>query len=151
MNAEELETLTVEQLEELIERAGTVLAARRHETVLTFTFPFEKTADPRKGTPYVARLIWNVAEKKIDREFFDMSKTYGRSAVTVSGEFNAAVGDVIEQRVGGSWKNDYRDWYVVTESGELKHVTNVSDSRGKLRVEKYLRRQITLSELTGQE
>lgn len=79
-----------------------------------------------------------------------MQKSYGRKSVTISGEYTARAGDIIEMRVGGSWNNDYRDWYVVTDAGELKIVTGISDSRGKMRVEKYLRHQITLSELLGE-
>lgn len=147
---ENLDTLTEEQLAELIERAQTVLAVKRQATALTFTFTFQATNDPRKGTPYVAKLVWSEEEKKIDREFFVMSKNWGRKEVTISGEYTTKVGDIIEKRTGGSWKNDYRDWYVVTDAGELKHVANIGDSRGKLRVEKYLRRQITLSELVAE-
>lgn len=145
-----LETLTVEQLEDLIDRAQTILATRQRATADVFNFTFDETNDPRKGVPYVARLVWNETEKKIDREFVDLQKSYGRKSVTISGEYTARVGEIIEQRVGGSWNNDYRDWYVVTDAGELERVTGHDDSRGKMRVEKYLRRQITLTELIGE-
>ena len=41
-----------------------------------YTFPFEETADPRKGRPYVA--ILSVKDGKLDRSFFDFDQTYGR-------------------------------------------------------------------------
>jgi len=95
----------------------------------------------------VAKLIIN--EGKIDRNFFELSKQYGKRSVTVSGQYKAKVGEIIEQREGGSWKNDYRYWYLVTEDGKLEKVADIDNSSRKSLVEKYLRNEIKSSDLLG--
>lgn len=117
----------------------------RHQV---FTFEFEAAADPRKfGAPYVARLFYNLKEGKIKRDFFDLAKTRGLNSVTVYGHYQAKAGDVIEQRTGGSWEREYRDWYVVTDNGLLQHVADIYHSRNKAEVEKYLKGSKTLNQL----
>jgi hypothetical protein len=142
-----LEELTIEELEELIAYASGVLK-RRRESIQPekrkYKFKVELTSDPRKGIPYVAKLVWK--ENKIDRDFYSLSRQYGKKTVTVWGSFEAQEGDVIEIRKGGSWKNDYRAWYLV-HKGDLYLLTHVSDSRGKVVVGQYLSGEITVEEL----
>jgi hypothetical protein len=38
-------------------------------------FYYEATIDPRKGYPYVAKLIWK--EGKLEREFYNLKRSYG--------------------------------------------------------------------------
>lgn len=54
----------------------------------------------------------------------------------------ARPGEILEIRTGGSWKNDYRAWYVVTPDGDLVEVAGINDSARKMRVEQYLRGEI---------
>lgn len=146
-----LNSMTIEALEELktaieeeIRRRRTADAANNPE----FDFNFEATSDPRKGTPYVARLSWDPIAKKIDREFFDMKRTWGKKEVTVFGNYKAKAGEIIEIRTGGSWNNDYRDWYLVTSEGALKRVASIDNSAKKAKVERYLRGdEISIKEL----
>ncbi|MGF3536899.1 MAG: hypothetical protein ACQXXE_08730 [Candidatus Bathyarchaeia archaeon] len=111
-----------------------------------FEFEFSKTWNPSKGVPYVAKLNID-GEGKITREFCPMKRTWGHKTVTVEGKFTAQVGDVVEQRHGGSNKYDYRYWFVVTESGELKKVAAIWDSSEKASVIHYLKGEIGLEEL----
>lgn len=115
----ELKEMTIQELEELIRKANKVLAEKRSESE-EFEFEFSATSDPRKGKPYVARLYWE--DGKLQRSFYDLNRQWGKNEVTVSGTYTAKAGDIIERRSGGSWKNDYRAWYLVTADGE--QITN---------------------------
>lgn len=111
-----------------------------------YKFDFNFTNDTRKGYPYVAKLEIN-EEGKIDRKFFELSKEWGKKTVTVYGQYEAQEGDIIEEREGGSWKNDYRYWYVILADGTKEFVANIDDSRQKINVTKYLKKEITLKQL----
>jgi hypothetical protein len=107
-------------------------------------FYYEATIDPRKGYPYVAKLIWK--EGKLEREFYNLKRSYGKKSITVWGLFTAEDGDVIEMRKGASWKNDYRYWYLVY-GGELHLLTRTSDSQRKRYVIDYLSGELTMEEM----
>src|SRR5690606_37366918 len=104
------------------------------------------TNDTRKGKPYAARLYLD-ENGKLHRQFFDLERMYYRNEITVSGQYKAKAGDIIEERHGGSWKNDYRYWFLVTEDGELVEVANIANGDEKTRVLQYLRGEITAEEL----
>lgn len=135
--------MSTEELEQLVELIKAEIEARKPKD--EFTFTFEATNDPRKGVPFVARLTYK--DGKIQREFFNLSKVYGKKQVTVSGTYTAKAGDIIEKRTGGSWKNDYRAWYLVTETGQEILVAGIDNSKKKLQVEKYLKGEITMEQL----
>jgi hypothetical protein len=141
-----LEEMSIEELEELIAYASGVLRRKKEGLGLKkeYKFNFEVTMDPRKGFPYVARLVWK--DGKIEREFYNLKKQYGKRQVTVWGTFEASEGDVIEMRTGASWRNDYRAWYLVHKSN-LYLLTWISDSRKKKVVIEYLSGKITMEEL----
>ena len=111
----------------------------------SYTFDFNVTLDPRQhGAPYVAKLVWK--DNKLNREFYNLKRQYGKKMVTVWGKFEAMDGDVIEMREGSSWKNDYRNWYVVL-GGELCFLTEVTDSQRKAVVIDYLSGDLALDEM----
>ena len=139
-----LKNLSNEELQELFNSIKKELEERKPKT--EFTFNFEATNDPRKGIPYVARLFVD-DNGKLQRQFFNMSKNYGKKEVTISGKYTAKAGDIIEIRTGGSWKNDYRSWYCITEDGEKILVADIDNSQEKAKVEKYLKGEITAKEL----
>ena len=141
----DLKEMTIRELEELISEANKVLAEKKRSESEEFEFEFSATNDPRKGMPYVARLYWQDGE--LQREFFDLHKEWGKKEVTVSGTYKAKTGDIIEIRTGGSWKNDYRAWYLVAKDGEQIEVADIDNSRDKARVTKYLQGKISASEL----
>jgi hypothetical protein len=140
-----LKEMTIQELEELIAEAGKVLAEKKRSESKEFEFEFSATSDPRKGKPYVARLYWQ--DGKLQRDFYDLDRQWGKNEVTVSGSYSAKAGDIIEQRSGGSWKNDYRAWYLVTEDGEQVMVADIDNSNEKARVTEYLQGKITAREL----
>jgi hypothetical protein len=111
-----------------------------------FEFNFEVTNDSRKGIPYAAKIKLN-DKGNFEREFFDLDKTYGKKEVTVSGKYFAEVGDIIEEREAGSWKNDYRYFYVIKEDGQKEKICDNFDSNGKTRIKKYLKNEISIEEL----
>ena len=76
-----------------------------------------------------------------------MSRQWGKKEITVSGTYKARAGDIIERRWGGSWKNDYRAWYLVTAAGEQVMVANIDSSKDKAKVTEYLQGKITAEEL----
>ena len=141
----ELKEMTIQELEELIAEAGKVLAEKKRSESKEFEFEFSATSDPRKGKPFVARLYWE--DGKLQRSFYDLNRQWGKREITVSGTYKARVGDIIEQRSGGSWKNDYRAWYLVTEGGEQIKVADIDNSKEKARVTEYLQGEITAEEL----
>ncbi len=143
-----LKEMTIQELEELISEATRVLAEKKRSTSEEFEYEFSATNDPRKGMPYVARLYWE--DGKLQREFFDLYKEWGKKEVTVSGTYKAKTGDIIEIRTGGSWKNDYRAWHLVTEEGELVIVADIDSSKDKARVTEYLQGKIKAEELINE-
>lgn len=108
------------------------------------SFDFESTADPRKGFPYVATM--KISDGKLNREFHNMDRTYGKKEVTVSGKFTAKDGDVIEQQTGGSWNNKYR-YYSLVDEGKLKELGSHQSSELKMDITKYLKGIIDKDEL----
>ncbi len=141
---ENLKNMSIEELERLITEANRILAEKKRALTNEFEFEFSATNDPRKGMPYVARLYW---EDKLQREFFDLHKEWGKREVTVSGTYKAKTGDIIEIRTGGSWKNDYRAWYLVTADGEQITVADIDNPKEKARVTEYLQGKINMAEL----
>jgi hypothetical protein len=141
-----LENLSLEELKELNAKVTAKIAAKENENKSEFKFEFEATNDTRKGYPYVAKLFVD-EEGKVNRKFFNLQKEYGKKEVTVSGTYTAKAGEIIEQRTGGSWKNDYRYWYLVTDSGKLELVADISNSSRKALVTKYLKNEIKAVDL----
>src|SRR5690606_18826011 len=144
----ELKEMTIQELEELIAEARRILTEKKRSESKEFEFEFSATNDPRKGMPYVARLYWE--DGKLQREFFDLHKEWGKKEVTVSGTYKAKTGDIIEIRTGGSWKNDYRAWYLVTEEGEQITVAEIDSSKDKAKVTEYLQGKISAEELLNE-
>ena len=142
---ENIKDMSIEELERLITEANRVLTEKKRALTNEFEFEFSATNDPRKGMPYVARLYWE--DGKLQREFFDLHKEWGKKEVTVSGTYTAKAGDIIERRWGGSWKNDYRAWYLVTADGEQITVADIDNSKEKARVTEYLQGKINMAEL----
>ena len=140
-----LKEMTIQELEELIAEAGKVLAEKKRYGAEEFVFEFSATNDPRKGVPYVARLYWE--DGKLQRDFYELNRQWGKKVVTVSGTYTAKAGDIIEQRSGGSWKNDYRAWYLVTADGEQVMVADIDSSKDKAKVTEYLQGKISAAEL----
>ena len=141
----ELKEMTIRELEELIAEAGKVLAEKKRSESKEFTFEFSATSDPRKGKPFVARLYWQ--DGKLQRDFYDLNRQWGKKEITVSGTYTAKAGDIVEERSGGSWKNDYRAWYLVTEDGKQVRVADIDSSENKAKVTEYLQGKITAEEL----
>lgn len=140
-----LENMSVEELKELQTKVEAELAEREREEKKEFHFDFRCSNDPRKGRPYAARLT--LKNGKIKREFFDFAAEYGKREVLVYGEYSAKAGDIIEERQGGSWKNDYRYWFLVTDAGEKVQVASINNSREKARVIEYLAGEISAEKL----
>jgi len=143
-----LKEMTIQELEELIAEAHGILTEKKRSESEEFEFEFSATCDPRKGKPYVARLYWQ--DGKLQRAFCDMSRQWGKKEITVSGAYKARVGDIIESRSGGSWKNDYRAWYLVTEDGEQVIVADIDNSKEKAKVIEYLQNKISAAELLNE-
>ena len=139
-----LEEMKVDELEELKRMVEEEIRRRKEVEKKEFEFEFKCVAK-RKRHPYVARLEWN--DGKLERKFFDMLREYDSKNVTVSGKYTAKAGDIIEKREGGSWKNEYRYWYLITESGNEVMVADYDSSKEKERVIRYLMGEISAKEL----
>jgi hypothetical protein len=144
----ELKNMTIQELEKLISEANRILTEKKRYESKEFEFEFSATSDPRKGKPYVARLYWE--DGKLQRSFYDLNRQWGRHEITVSGTYTAKAGDIIEIRSGGSWKNDYRAWYLVTADGEQITVADIDNSKDKAKVTEYLQGKIKAEELINE-
>lgn len=144
---EDLKKLTDKELKELAQMVQEELQRRREENTKEFSFYFEASCDPAKRkNPYVAKLI--VKNGKVEREFKDLQRLYGKKEIRVYGQYTASSGDVIEKREGGSWKNEYRYWYLILPNGREIKVADYSSAKEKQRVISYLKNEITAEELT---
>ena len=140
-----LENLNLEELKELQKKVNEEIKTKENQNKNKYKFNFEFDNDPRKGTPYAARL--SIGEDgKLKREFFDFHKEYGKRVVTVSGTFTAKEDEIIEERQGGSWNNDYRYWFLI-KNGEKIKVADIDCSNEKINVHKYLKNEINTDEL----
>lgn len=103
--------------------------ARRAAPPTTFRWELETCHyyDSRKhGHAYVARLAKDSAGKVIrsfveggSRLWDSKRKTYTQTFV-----LDVRVGEVLECRLNdGSWKNDYREWFIAGPAGEQREVT----------------------------
>ncbi|MEW6048039.1 MAG: hypothetical protein AB1609_16445, partial [Bacillota bacterium] len=126
MDPTDLKILPAPAREVLAEKRRTEQQDRDYE------FSFKATNDSRKGVPYVARL--RVTEGRFVREFVELRKTWGKKEVTVSGAHRARLGEIIEIRAGGSWKNACRARYIATPDGDLVEADSIGDSARKVRV-----------------
>ena len=142
-----IRSLSDEELQKLQREIDCELK-RRLQSQNVFSFEVEYTNDPRKGVPYAARITqWNAEKRQFEREFFDLVRHWGKGVVTVSGTITASPGEVIEIRKGGSWKNDYRYFYLMTQEGELALIGPVANSTTASLVRKYLEGKITYEDL----
>ena len=132
--------ITPEQHAELKARCSDGRCTTTAEMPETFTFDFQETNDPRKGKPYVAKIQLD-AEGKLDRVFMDLEQEWGRKEITVHGTYTAQEGDIIEIRTGGSWKNDYREFFIVYR-GEQHRICSHDSSTGKIKIKKYLKGEV---------
>jgi hypothetical protein len=143
-----IDNLNLEQLKKL----KLVVDKRIQELESTeskeYEFDFEATNDPRKRIPYVARIT--EVNGKLERDFINLNKEYGKNTVTISGGYTAKEDEIIEIRTGGSWKNDYRKMYIV-QNRELKTVADCSESADKVKVLNYLQGKITKEQLLQKE
>ena len=121
------------------------LERRKRAKKKEFEFHFEATSHVPKWVPYVARLV--VRNGRVEREFMKLEKVKGKKEITVSGRYTARAGDIIEKRHGGSWKNDYRYWYLITNNGKEIEVADIDSSRQKQKVISYLKGEISVEEL----
>ena len=145
LTKEVLEKMDVEELKLLYQSVKAVLEKKERANKKEFEFHFEATSHVPKWKPYVARLI--VRDGEVEREFKNLDRINGKRDVTVCGKYTAKVGDVIEKREGGSWKNEYRYWYLITEDGKEVKVASIGSSKEKQRVISYLKGEISTNEL----
>jgi len=143
---EMIERMSEEELKELAQLVKEELERRKQENSEEFEFYFEASENTAKRkNPYVARLY--LVNGELQREFKNLERSYGKKEVTVYGHYTAKAGDIIEKRKGGSWKNEYRYWYLVLPDGKEEVVADINDSKEKKKVISYLKGEITAEEL----
>ncbi len=132
----DLSGMNLKELEDLKQKIEEEIKKRFAEDKQVKIY-FETETDPRKhGKPYVARL--SIKDGKLQRDFINnFTHSWGNNSITVSGYFFATVGDIYEIRWGGSWKNEYRSWYICKEDG-LYEVADAMRGKGKKEVMRYL-------------
>ena len=146
LSKEMLKEMEIEDLEELAQKIREEIERKKREKKKEFEFYFEASANTQKRkNPYIARIF--IKNGEVEREFKELERTYGKKEVTVYGHYTAKAGDIIEKREGGSWKNEYRYWYLITQNGEEIKVADYSSAKEKQRVISYLKGEITAEEL----
>lgn len=115
-----------------------------------FTFEFHETADSRKAKPYVALLTEIDVKMGFKRKFFDFDRAWGKKEITVYGNYEAKNGDVLEIQTGGSWKNTYRNFFIVY-NGELVELGHYLDTNLIVKVRKYLKGELDITEFKAIE
>lgn len=145
-----LESMSLKELMNLEMRVSELIEMKRIEDEQKdkiFNFHFEHTNDMRKGVPYAAILTLD-DDNTLNRQFLNFEKSYGGNEITVIGDYGAHAGEIVEEREGGSWKNDYRYWYIINADGSRTEVLHdIKDSKQKAHVKKYLAGKITAKQL----
>ena len=72
--------------------------------------------DLRKGNGWAAILKVR-PDGYVEREFLKIDKVWGKKGFVFSFNARLKVGTVVEISQGGSWKNRYRDFFVVKPNG----------------------------------
>jgi len=127
-------------IEKLLEELGGNIKTKEKEC----EFKFDATSDPRKAYPYVAKIV--LKNGKIDRQFFDLHREYGRNEIAVFGTYKVKNGDIVEEQTGGSWKNKYRYLYYI-DGCKKWLIGGGTDADTKKRVIKFLSGEIGVNEL----
>ena len=92
------------------------------------------SGEPRKGTLYAAVITGTDPKYGLKREFLKGDRTYtGKYDVTVDYSAKLKPGTIIETGEGGSWKNSYGNYYIVTTDG-LKPFKSNYQGKGKLEI-----------------
>lgn len=145
----EIKSMTLEELKDLQTKIEEEITQRELSETKEYEFEFKYQNDPRKGKPYAARLTLD-ENGKVTRDFFDLNREYGKNSMLVYGTYTAKDGDIVEERQGGSWKNDYRYWFLV-RNGELIQVADIDRADQKARVIEYMSGKITAEELAPEK
>ena len=83
------------------------------------------SGDPRKGKIYAAVITGTDPKYGVKREFMKGERTYsGKNEVTEDYSAKLKPGTIIETSEGGSWKNSYGGYYIVTPHGLKKFKDN---------------------------
>lgn len=121
-----------------------------------FTFAFDATSDTPDAIPYVARLTWNPALKRVEQHLLDLPRlALSPTSTRVQGVIHANPMDIIETRRGMLKRRkktlELRAWYVVVPSGYLVLLGDGQDSHTKQRIDAYLAGQLSIHELGQQK
>ena len=95
---------------------------------------FRIHADSRKGSVYAAVINGTDPKYGLKREFLKGDKTYtGKNDLAVDYSASLKPGTIIETGEGGSWKNKYGNYYIVTNKG-LRKLSSNYNGEGKLTI-----------------
>ncbi|MGP6239365.1 hypothetical protein ACNF40_02975 [Cuniculiplasma sp. SKW4] len=99
------------------------------------------SGEPRKGSIYAAVITGSDPKYGLKREFLKGERTYtGKHDLTVDYEATLKPGTIIETGEGGSWKNSYGKYYVVTSKGVKPFRPNYN-GEGKLEIKDLMKRR----------
>lgn len=95
---------------------------------------FRLEGDTRKGKIYAAIISGTDPKYGLKREFLNGDRTYsGKHNVTIDYDTKLKPGTIIEMAEGGSWKNSYGEYYIVTRKG-LRQLKDNYNREGTLYV-----------------
>lgn len=96
--------------------------------------------ETRKGGAWIARITGTHQQYKYEREFLGEKEygKYGKGTVIVKVPLaELQEGDLLDIRTGGSWKNEYRDYYVY----ENKDIRRISEEELRRRLAEKIRKK----------
>ena len=107
--------------------------------------------EPRKGSVYAAVITGTDPKYGLKREFLKGERTYsGKNDVTMDYSAKLKPGTIIETGEGGSWKNSWGNYYIVTTDG-LKLFKSNYQGKGKLEIKDIMKaRENAMSKASSQ-
>ena len=115
-------------------RAKKMIYREAYEKMPLVPVDLRLSGDTRKGKIYAAVITGTDPKYGLKREFLNGNRTYsGKHDLTVDYVAKLKPGTIIETGDGGSWKNSYGTYYIVTKNG-LQTFKNNYNGEGKLAI-----------------
>ncbi len=98
--------------------------------------------EPAKGKVYLAVIKGTDPKFGLKREFLNGDRTYTDKGRIVTIDYNAKLkpGTILEAGEGGSWKNTYGSYYIVTPSG-VKKLQDNYNGNGRLYIKDLMKKR----------
>ena len=115
-------------------RAKRITYREAYEKMPLVPIDIRLSGDTRKGKIYAAVITGTDPKYGLKREFLKGDRTYtGKHDLTIDYTAKLKPGTIIETGEGGSWKNSYGNYYIITKNGLQPFKSNYN-GEGKLNI-----------------